>query len=169
MIEKLEKRLKWLDCVHPDIREQYSRNIVVAAAEVDVSSCLHLFSRLKVIPLSHLGMVVAMDSGNKVIITLTLCNSCQSSLNQRSKGPPKFAIANNWATGKLPDGLCGEEGLTYAEIRMGTRAPISSVIKVIGRNDKELKHHTMALLATPKPALLQVSLMIRSSKVVVIV
>ena len=67
----------------------------------------------------------------------------------------KFAIANNWATGSLPLNL---RDLTFAEIRMATLAPISSVIKVVGRSNAVLKSHTMALLATPKPALMQVRL-----------
>ena len=86
---------------------------------------------------------------------INICNSCFRSISRKDKynHPPKFAIANNWATGKLPLNL---RDLTFAEIRMATVAPISSVIKVVGRSNHVLKSHTMALLATPKPALMQV-------------
>ena len=118
---------------------------------------------MKSLPLSHKGfkLVKVLDK-NESIMKIIICLSCYNSLKRKSKkkviGPPKFSIANNWATGDLPDEISLHK-LTYAEIRMVTRAPISSVIKVIGRNEKELKHHTMALLATPKPALLQVLLL----------
>jgi heme/copper-type cytochrome/quinol oxidase subunit 1 len=93
-------------------------------------------------------------------MTMYLCKGCLSSLKRKDKknNPPKFAVANNWASGSLPVIIHSvNDPLTYAEIRMATLAPISSVIKVIGRNNKELRCHTMAMLATPKPAILQVS------------
>ena len=160
IIEMLESKLKWLNCVHNDIRLQYENKIVLTLSEAMSLKNSDLYKRLKCLPLSDKGLKLEKSlNENESKVKISFCNSCYECLKRKSKckdiGPPKFSIANNWATGDLPDEISLIK-LTYAEIRMVTRAPISSVIKVIGRNDKELKHHTMALLATPKPALLQV-------------
>ena len=90
---------------------------------------------------------------------LYLCKGCLRSLkNYKDSNPPKFSIANNWASRSLPESIHSlKDPLIYSEIRIATRAPISSVLKVIGRNNKELRAHTMAMLAAPKPAIQQVS------------
>ena len=160
IIDMLESKLKWLQCVHEDIRLQYKKKIVLTLSVANSLCNDELYEILICLPLSDKGLKLekSLDE-NKWKVKIMFCISCYKCLKRKSKdkviGPPKFSIANNWATGDLPDEISLHK-LTYAEIRMVTRAPISSVIKVIGRNDKELKHHTMALLATPKPALLQV-------------
>ena len=156
VVEKLQKRLKWLNCVHTDIRKQYKNRIdayvMKAISEAGVK-CSDLVRNILIeLPLSNKGLMVVENMDGSNSMKLLFCCSCWVCLKRVSKikelGPPKFSIANNWASGELPDGI-GIEDLTYAEIRMATRASISSVIKVVGRNNKELKYHTMALLATP--------------------
>ena len=73
-------------------------------------SDLELCNRLKVIPLSYKGIKIATNNGkNESLVKIMFCGCCYNSLTRKSNGkvlgPPKLSIANNWASGDLPESL----------------------------------------------------------------
>ena len=95
------------------------------------------------------GVIEGKRGGN---FQLCFCKSCFTSLNNTQLNtPPKFSIANSFGIGDVP--ACFKDA-SWAEIRMVTLAPISGVIKIIGRgrSQRSLHSHTMALINEPGPA-----------------
>jgi hypothetical protein len=149
-----------------EVRNEYKSSLLSASPWAT--------SDLARIALSPRGIITSSAASNEhaacdsnTDISLTICKMCHHSLFRTDKkdSPPKFAIANGWAAGSLPTAL---HDLTYAEIRMATRAPVASVVRIIGRNHTELRSHTMALLATPGPATLQVPFSLQKTDYMVI-
>jgi len=112
-------------------------------ADYDVSKVDSRLQTLRNVALSPRGVLEGKHGGNS---QLCFCKSCITSLNNTQLNtPPKFSIANAFGIGDIPD--CFKDA-SWAEIRMVTLAPISGVIKIIGRrrSQRSLHSHTMARL-----------------------
>ncbi len=80
---------------------------------------------------------------------LTICKSCHDSLRKHSKdrNPPKFAIANGFQIGELPDNL---KDSTFLEIWLTSLAAVTSpVFTLHGGKDKYLPCHGVAYNSNP--------------------
>jgi len=118
-------------------------------ADYDVSKVDSRLQTLRNVALSPRGVLEGKRGGNS---QLCFCKSCFTSLNNTQLNtPPKFSIANAFGIGDVPDCF---KSASWAEIRMVTLAPISGVIKIIGRgrSQRSLHSHTMALINEPGPA-----------------
>jgi len=132
------KRLHWTSDIPDAIRADYN-----------VSKFDSRLQALANVALSPRGVIEGKHGGN---FQLCFCKSCFTSLNNNQLNtPPKFSIANSFAVGDVP--ACFKDA-SWAEIRMVTLAPLSGVIKIIGRgrSQRSLHSHTMALINEPGPA-----------------
>ena len=136
--ERLEFRLRWMTGIPEAVRTSY-----------DISKVDSRLKNLSNVALSPRGVII----GDTVQQSrLRLCDACFLSLSKtKQRSPPKFAIANGWEIGDTPK--CFSDA-TWAEIRMITLAPITGVIKIIGRGGtrRKLHSHTMALINAAGPA-----------------
>ena len=137
-IERLRIRLGWEGYEPNEVREYY-----------DVSKVDSRLHEVRDVALSPRGIIEAKDGGCSM---LRFCKPCYTSLNKSQlRSPPKFSIANGWGIGDIP--TCFVDA-SWAEKQMVTLAPISGLVKVIGRNGtrRKLHSHTMALINEPGPA-----------------
>jgi hypothetical protein len=137
-VEKLHVRLSWEGYEPDEVRKHY-----------DVSKVDSRLHEISGVALSQRGVIPAQNGGCSV---LRFCESCYASLNKSQlRSPPKFSIANGWGIGGIPSCF---HGASWAEKQMVTLAPISGLVKVIGRNStrRKLHSHTVALINEPGPA-----------------
>jgi hypothetical protein len=162
----LKKTLPWLIDTPPAVRSYYYLPIVEKIAQAIQTSVLNgsnvtflqqFIVDIEEIALSSFGMELHCTENN-IAINLRFCLSCHKPLfDKKQKTLPKLSLANGWAIGGVPPEL---SKLTQAEIRMITKAPVSGVIHLIGREGRGrgvLRTHMMAWNAVPKPAAMQVS------------
>jgi hypothetical protein len=86
---------------------------------------------------------------------IQLCSACRSSINNKSvKTPPKFALCNNFVAGDPPEEI---KDASWAEWRMCTLAPVSALVRTIGRHKNQLCSHSLAIMSAPSLPVHQVT------------
>jgi hypothetical protein len=107
-------------------------------------SCEHVHESLAQLLLSSKG-VRAIAIG----VELTLCDTCHASLSKESTHPPKFAIANGFFIGRLPEHLAEA---TWIETIMTQLVTVVAQTRVMrGGRHRAIRSHCMVFDATPGP------------------
>jgi hypothetical protein len=162
----LKKRLPWMDSAVSEVRRYYSSSIIERISEACQNLILHMdnasFLQQFIIDIEHIALssygIELKITGNKVAIQINYCKPCHKALfSNKFTGPPKFSLANGWAIGAVPPEL---SKLTQAEVRMVTKAPVTGIIHLIGREGAGrgvLRTHMMAWNSVPQPAAMQVN------------
>ena len=110
-------------------------------------NCSDLHPQLEGMMLSRLGVTVAAPG----VVYVDLCDECKTSLKRPSAMslPPKFAIANHFFIGRLPDDLfCA----TWPEFLMCTLVSVVAQTRVLrGGVHRAIRSHLVLFDAVPGP------------------
>lgn len=134
-IEKCKNKLSPRIDLHPDLVSYY-----------DVSEDVEELKGVLLSPRSHF---IRTEKGRKVVVNMITCSVCKNSMNQSKKEftPPKFAIANGFEIGELPNDL---KEATMPEIWITSLSSMTPPVhRIYGGKHQTLRSHATAFVSNP--------------------